>query len=404
MLIGGDIQGEEGIIGQVQPRKGEAMKAKYVVVPVWNRKQAHAILSGFKRQTLCGLEWKGTQWKDWPAKVKKCPQCQAALQGKLEEYFEKHSGPVKETSDLKKQVVKVGDEWEAYSGHKFKVLKVDQDIVRIRWTTARQGGVTLVEDVFRTSDIFRKLEYRDEVKVEEPVKELFDLRVYGIRNGDLWETAKGDRFRVVYLHFNDESKLKEVEYQWVESQNTTNKKEMTGIDYPFFHNLIERDGQVVKENEKKEDVLVVKVGDIWRSDCKATVEVLAVDDGNFFCKYHTYGGALDRIVVTPREVNERKIFHQLVKRDGKDVVVKRMKPTYGMDLASYGVHQGDYWQDVEGQGFTVVAIEDDGKGRIQAVNIETLVGGLLSRARLDKVNPDCFAYLVERDGKSMEEA
>jgi len=82
-----------------------------------------------------------------------------------------------------------------------------------------------------------------------------------------------------------------------------------------------------------------------------------------------------------------------------------MKPTYGMDLASYGILQGDCWQDVDGLGFTVVAIEDDGKGRIQAVNIEEVsVGGLLNRARLSKVNPECFAYLVERDGKSMEEA
>jgi hypothetical protein len=208
---------------------------------------------------------------------------------------------------------------------------------------------------------------------------------------------------VVYLHFNDESKLKEVEYQWVESPTTTGRSR-TGMtdDSAFFHRLIERDG-VEKENEKKEDVLVVKVGDVWRSDCKATVEVLAVDDGNFFCKYHTYGGALDRIVVTPHEVEERKFFHQLVKRDGKDNVVKRMKPTHGMDLASYGIHQGDSWQDVEGQEFTVVAIEDDGKGRIQAVNIETSAGGLLNRVRLTKVNPDCFAYLVERYGKSMEE-
>jgi hypothetical protein len=383
------------------------MKAKYVVVPVWNRKVAHAI-SG-KRQTLCGLEWKGTQWKDWPAKVKKCPQCQANLQGKLEEYFEKHSCPVKavsdlkETSDLKKQGVKVGDEWQSYKGDKFKVREVrESGAVRIEWNDS--GALEWLGD--GSSCFFRKLLHREEaVKVEEkPVKEVSDLKVHGIRNGDLWETDKGDRFRVVYLHYDDE-KLKRVEFQWLKFPNTTNtdNKEMTGIDYPFFHKLIERDGKVVKENEVKPDVLVVKVGDIWRSDNEVTVEVLAVDDGNFFCKYQTYGGALDRIVVTPREVKERRIFHQLVKRDGKDVMVKRVKPTYGMDLASYGIHQGDKWLDVDGQGFTVVAIESDGKGRILAVNIEDRpIGGLQNRIRLVQVSPDRFAYLVERDGKSME--
>jgi len=392
------------------------MKAKVVCTVVRTGKQrvGHVVDVQSGGSTLCGLLHEGKLLKGWPVKVKKCVECQAKqLQELVKVKAEKvvkllqESVKAKEAkgdetsgSDLKKHGVKVGDEWEAYRGHKFKVLEVDKDVVRIRWTTL---GFQIEEDVEKSSDIFRKLEYRHEVKVEEPVKELYDLKVYGIRNGDLWETAKFDRFRVVYLHYNDESKLKKVEFQWV-GQNKVNKKEMTGIDYPFFYKLIERDGQVVKENEKKVEEPVVKVGDIWRSDCKATVEVLAVDDGNFFCKYHTYGGALDRIVVTPREVEERKIFHQLVKRDGKEVVVKRMKPTYGMDLASYGIHQGDHWQDVGGQEFTVVAIEDDGKGRIQAVNIEVLAGGFLNRSRLSKVNPDCFAYLVERDGKSMEEA
>lgn len=258
-----------------------------------------------------------------------------------------------------------------------------------------------------------------------------DLAKYGVHLDDVWETDKGTKFEVVRM---DDGKVevrsehgpypstyqcplspvvfhKRLWASWHGSQRPkveAPKPAPSDLDYPQdpLERLAERDYDRIKAEEAKslgkakaaeakpKTQVGVLDGDIWAMDEGTKFVVIRVHQSVAFCQFL---GDRSHFI---SDLGNGHFFGKLLERNGRPYESKRPQPNRGMDLATYGIHKGDKWQTLGGRRFTVIVPKDDGKGRIQSVIIEDENG---ARADLDALSLDFFHYLMERDGKNMEE-
>jgi hypothetical protein len=340
-----------------------------------------------------------------PWKEDLCEGCEAEWQ-KLTSPKPAETKPERPT-DLAMFGLKEGDKWLTNAGVRFIVQWVSKRHTRTLATIqfAYDGKSQTVKNVAKEAHLFVKLVERNGVEVDPlpvsktvPKPEVNAAPKKDIKDGDVWENEEGHTVEVEHVgHLGDET-VAVVLYN--------GKVRMFGYlnNDHLFHKLVRRAGQKPEAKAAPMKDVVGKgiaVNDLWqyRSEENSgpfNFRVLCFHGGIAFCSSEDRSGR-DHFIAKPTD----KWFQTLLERNGKMVKAKRPQPTRGMDLATYSIHKGDKWQTLAGCKFTVIVPKDDGKGRIQSVIIEDENG---SRVDLAQLSLDFFHYLIERDGKNMEEA
>lgn len=344
----------------------------------------------------------------------------------------------KPLTDLDKHGVYLNDIWETEKGTKFEVIRVEGRLVEVR---SEHGPHPSTYQCPLSPAVFHKRLWavgcgrqrpKPVIRTEPPQVPGSD----GPKEGDTWLAQDGNWLKILevkgsFVKTADESGMvawrKEKELRKLEGRpgvllpgvivpEPKAKPETAppDLDYPQdpLERLAERDYDRIKAEEAKSlgrakaaeakpaAQAGVLDGDIWAMDDDGTkFMVIRVHQSAAFCQFlgspaHFIAGLADG-----------HFFDKLLERNGRPYQAKRSQPQRGMDLATYGIHKGDKWQALNGNVFRVVVPTDDGKGRIDSVVIEWTKPACdqLQRETLSEVYTNTFHYLMERDGKNMEE-
>ena len=195
-----------------------------------------------------------------------------------------------------------------------------------------------------------------------------------ILSGDKWKDEDNRIFKVISVTTHPDKVEVCVEYDcghWTL---------ISPFDSRQFTLLVYR--KPILNRDDPDDTIDVRVGDVWKySDPILFFEVLCVHNGMAFCldqhekKYFIASCCKHR-------------FQKLIKRDGVDVIPK------GMELATHGIQEGDIWQNVKGQMFTVTKVVRDNQFRLREVKCKCS-----RHMKVDSttIKTDDFHHLIKRE-------